>query len=106
MAVTVDSTTVQAGGIGGGVAYTVKNLDLGTYATGGVAITAAILGTGPIVQLLPQPAGGYVPEWDSANAKIKVYWVDTSTDGAPMAEVTTATDLGAASFPCVVIHRL
>lgn len=34
------------------------------------------------------PASGFTFWYDSANDKIVAYWVDTSTDGAPQAEVT------------------
>lgn len=105
MAITVDSTDIVLGGIGGHAHAKVVKLDLGTYATGGVAITAAILGVGKIVSILPFPAGGFTPEYDAAAGKIKAFWVDTTVDGAAQAEVTTATDLGAASFPALVIYR-
>lgn len=50
-----------------------------------------------IVQKAPvgTAAGLYVFQWDYTNKKIVAYWVDTSVDGAALAEVTAATDLSA-----------
>lgn len=88
-----------------GRAYSFGNLirrgtiDLGTYATNGVAVTKSTFDL-PVSldNLIVQPSGGYAPAWDAANGKLLVYWVDTSTDGAPLAEITDNTDLGAIDF--------
>ena len=37
--------------------------------------------------------GGYVWTWDPTNLKVLAYWVDTTTDGAPLAAVVDTTDL-------------
>jgi hypothetical protein len=37
--------------------------------------------------------GGIVWTWDPTNIKILAYWVDTSTDGAPLAACPNATNL-------------
>jgi hypothetical protein len=47
--------------------------NLGTYATNGVAVTAAQVGLGTIESLVIDPAGGYVFEWDKAAGKVKAY---------------------------------
>ena len=50
------------------------------------------------------PNSGYVFEYDATNEKIKAFWVDTTTDGAPMAEVADETDLsGVTSVKCIAI---
>lgn len=103
MPATVDSTKIGPFGIGGNLNLSLKYLDLGSYTTGGVAVTKTILGTGDIVDLVPLPDAGYVPEWTGTN--IVLGWVDTSTDGAPLAEVATGTDVGAASFPVLCFTR-
>lgn len=46
-----------------------------------------------IDQILPVATTGYVFRYDYTNNKIVAFWVDTSTDGAPMAEVVDTTDL-------------
>jgi hypothetical protein len=103
MAATRDAMVQNFGGIGGHKNLKLVYLDLGEYATNGVALTSTILGTGPVLDVLVFPAGGYVPSYDRATGKVLVYWVDTTTDGAPLAEVTAATNLAAVSFPALVI---
>lgn len=103
MAATVDSTVIPPMGLGGTLNFSLKYLDLGTYATGGVAVTSTILGTGAIVDLIPLPDAGYVLEWTGSAMLAK--WVDTSTDGAPLAEVASDTNLGSASFPVLCFTR-
>lgn len=66
------------------------------YPTGGEALTADNVGLSRIDQAIIAPAGGFVFEWDQTNKKVKAYWVDTSTDGAAMAEVPNDTDINAA----------
>lgn len=72
-------------------------LNLGTYATGGVAVTPAKFGFETLTSLAVQPAGGYVFEWDEANAKIKAYRQKdpAATGGADIAlpQVANSTDL-------------
>ena len=46
---------------------------------------------------------GYVFEWDNTNSKIKAFWVDTTTDGAPLAEVVNTTDLSAVAPYFVIV---
>lgn len=65
------------------------------YPTGGEAVTADNVGLTRIDNAIIAPAGGFVFQWDQANSKIKAYWVDTSTDGAAMAEVVDTTDINA-----------
>lgn len=68
-----------------------------SYATGGEAVSLADLGLSRLDWLSASTTDGYVPAWDgSASApKIKLFWVDTTTDGAPLAEVPSTTDVSA-----------
>lgn len=47
--------------------------NLGTYATSGVAITAAQVGLGVLHSLVIDPAGGYTFEWVKSTGKVKAY---------------------------------
>lgn len=53
--------------------------------------------------VLGQDCGGYVPVYDEANDKLKVFWC--AGNGAPMSEVTNATNLGAVTFNIVVFSH-
>lgn len=77
-----------------------------SYPTGGEAITAADCGLSSITGVTFEGAkGGAVPDWDQANLKVLVYWVDTTVDGALMAEVTATTDLSSIVFRARVSGR-
>lgn len=57
--------------------------------------------------ILIEAAGGYSFEYDATNDKIKAYWVDTTVDGAPQAEVANTTDLsGVTAAKFVATGRL
>jgi hypothetical protein len=66
-----------------------------SYATGGEAISVSSLGLTRLDFMWVSGDDGYVPQWDGSLTapKIKLYWVDTTTDGAPMAEVASTTDV-------------
>lgn len=66
-----------------------------SYATGGEAISVSSLGLTRLDFMWVSVGAGYVPQWDGSltEPKIKLYWVDTTTDGAPMAEVASTTDV-------------
>jgi hypothetical protein len=68
-----------------------------SYATGGEAITASSLGLNRLDFIWAVTQDGYVPSWDGSTTapKIKLYWVDTTTDGAALAEVPSTTDVSA-----------
>lgn len=66
-----------------------------SYATGGESLTPASLGFQTFDFVSVTTSGGYVFSYDHTNSKVKAYWVDTSTDGAPLAEVASTTDLSA-----------
>jgi hypothetical protein len=67
-----------------------------SYATGGEAIVAADLGLTSLELLIVNPAPGtttYLPVWDSANAKIKVY--NSAGDGDAFDEAASMDDVEA-----------
>lgn len=70
------------------------------YPTGGEAWNAeAESGFSDVIAVWVAPTAGFTFEYvDSATAasrKIKAYWVDTTVDGAAMAEVVDTTDINA-----------
>lgn len=71
------------------------------------ALTPAMLGfaTAPTEVRISGDTGGYVITYDYANQEIIARWVDTSTDGAPLAEVADTTDLDAVTFRVVATAR-
>src|SRR5690348_3339550 len=81
---------------------TVGTINLGTYATGGVAVTGGQLGCpNQLTHLDVGPAGGYVFEWDQANGKVKAYrQKDPAAAGGAditLPEVANAVDISAAT---------
>jgi hypothetical protein len=70
-----------------------------SYPTGGEAISLVDLGLTRLDTLFVAPNGGYMPTWNASTTapKIKMFWVDTTTDGAPQVEVTATTDLSTAT---------
>jgi hypothetical protein len=67
----------------------------GSRPTGGEAVTLAQLGLSRLDYLIVTAVDGNIPAWDGSTSspKIKLFWVDTTTDGAPMAEVASTTDV-------------
>ena len=68
-----------------------------SYATGGEAVTLTQLGLTRLDWLSVNTTDGHVPAWDGSTStpKVKLFWVDTTTDGAPLAEVPSTTDVSA-----------
>jgi hypothetical protein len=66
-----------------------------SYSTGGDAVAAKDFKLSRLDFLVFSAAGeeGYVFAYDPSAGKIKALWVDTTTDGAPMAEVAATTNL-------------
>lgn len=74
------------------------SLNLGAYATGGVAVTPSQFRLRRIRDLAVRPAGGYVFAWDKQNNKVLAYRENgaaTYTQNQPMVEVANAVDLSA-----------
>ena len=105
MAVTVAALT-EPRNIGGGLLETIHTVTMdSSYVTGGEALTANNLKLGTIIHATVTPDDGYVGVVDIANSKIQAFWVDTTTDGAPLAEVATTTDLGSVVFRVRAVGR-
>ena len=68
-----------------------------SYVTGGEAVTLAQLGLSRLDYLVVTAVNGNIPVWDGSTSspKVKLLWVDTTTDGAPLAEVASTTDVSA-----------
>lgn len=66
-----------------------------SYATGGEAISLVDLGLTRLDFLWTVTDDGYIPAWNGSKTapKIKLFWVDTTTDGAPLAEVPSTTNV-------------
>ena len=71
--------------------------NLGTYATNGVAITAAQCGLGVLNDLIIDPAGGYVFSYVASTGKVLAYWTGAGLS-AVLAEITNSTDLSGITF--------
>ena len=72
-----------------------------SYPTNGEALIASDVGLTEILAVFAEPKGGYTFVW-AAN-KIEAFWVDTTTDGAPLAEVANTTDLSAIAPWCLIL---
>jgi hypothetical protein len=66
-----------------------------SYPTGGEAISLVSLGLDRLDFLWAVTTDGYVPAWDGSTTapKIELFWVDTTTDGAALVEVTSTTNV-------------
>jgi len=86
---------------GGGMLFVTGTVTMdSSYPTGGEAVTAGQFKGGSFVRvLLSASTTGIVPAFDATNKKVMAFWVDTSTDGAAMAEVVNTTDIATAVFP-------
>lgn len=78
-----------------------------SYPTNGEAFDAiakSSLGMTEVFAVVP--CGGAINvQYVKSTGKLKAFWVDTSTDGAVMAEVVDTTDLSAQTITCLVIGR-
>lgn len=73
-----------------------------SYPAGGEALTADDFGMQDITSMVVLAKDGYVFEYDVANGKLKAFWVDTTVDGAALAEVVDTTDLsGVTGVQCM-----
>jgi hypothetical protein len=82
-------------------------VNLGTYATNGVAFTPATFGLVRVDYIDIGPAGGYLFEVDYTNSKIKAYRQKdpAAAGGADIAlpEVANGVDISAVTFRALVI---
>lgn len=100
MASTVTLDSGQDGRGAAGDKFTRRgSLTLGTYATGGVAVTKAQLDLPVAINDLDLgSSGGYLAEWVKSTGLVKVYVDKTPAAATPLGEVANATDLSAISF--------
>jgi hypothetical protein len=80
-----------------------------SYATGGEAFDPAsygIAGKPAAVIVAPRPltSSGYVVQYDRVNAKLMVLWVDTTVDGAALAEVANTTNLSTLVVDVIIVE--
>lgn len=68
-----------------------------SYATGGESISLSSLGLTRLDFMWVSPDDGYVAQWNGSLTapKIKLFWVDTTVDGAALAEVVSTTNVSA-----------
>lgn len=97
MALTVNETVLPLPNVR--IAHAAVTFD-SSYATGGEALAASDLGLPYISFILtnvrPSDTGGvdgFVVHYNRSTGKLQAYWVDTTTDGAALAEVANTTDL-------------
>ena len=76
--------------------------NVGTYTSGGIAVTPKQCGLGLIEFIDIDSAGGYVFRYDAANAKIMAYQSDDAVD--PLDEVGSV-DLSAVTFSWRAVGR-
>lgn len=79
----------------GNLQHTHGTGNLGTYAAGGIQVTANQVGLGVIEDLVIMPAGGYVFSWDKPNDLVLAH--EAGADGAPLDEVGV-TDISGTTF--------
>jgi hypothetical protein len=92
---------------GGGMLFVTGTITMdSSYPTGGEAVTPGQFKGGAIRRLmLSASTTGIVPAWDATNSKVMAFWVDTTTDGAALAEVVNTTDIATAVFPFTAYLR-
>lgn len=94
--VTFNTTAPEPIWIGNGLIMQIGTIAMDSnYPTGGEAVTAAQFKGGAIVQLILgiDPVTGIAASYVASTGKIKCFWVDTTVDGAALAEVVDTTNL-------------
>ena len=80
-----------------------------SYPTGGESLTPALLGLTQVDTFVGQPAidanGCVIPSLKRSTNVLFAYWVDTSVDGAEMAEVADTTNLSGYTFDFIAFGR-
>lgn len=100
MAATVTLSTEPIN-FGGGLLFVRGTITMdSSYPTGGEAVSATSFKGSSIQHLALQPSTtGIVGTYNASTGKVMAFWVDTSTDGAALAEVPGPTDLATTVFP-------
>lgn len=76
-----------------------------SYPTGGEALVPADVGFDSILQVSVDPTAGFVFTYDYVAETLQAFWVDTTVDGAAMAEVPDTHNLSAVTARAVVRGR-
>lgn len=77
-----------------------------SYASGGYAIAASDLGLDEILSVGAFANGGYVPEWDGANSKLKAMYADYDAAGdGVLIEAPSSGSLGSISCFIMAVGR-
>jgi|SRR5882724_6406724 len=92
--VTADNLPHPGKGNAGGYFARFGTLNLGIYATNGIAVTPAQFNLITLVHLDLGATAGIVFEYVKSTGKIKAFWTGAGLSAA-LAEVTNATDLSA-----------
>ena len=93
--------------LGGGIAMIHATVALdASYPTGGEAVTPGQFKLGTITHMMvgTDPTSGIVGSYVKSTGKIKCYWVDTTVDGAVLAEVGDTTDLATTTLLPVTVY--
>lgn len=83
----------------------------GAYPTGGTAAfetavrDALDVGSVDVLGIIPNDCGGYVPVYDQANDKLKVYYSNSDAADGPLIEVPNTTNLSGVTFNLVVVSK-
>ena len=102
--VTISTVTKQAYVIGN-VRMVIGSFTMSnSYAAGGDTVNNKLIPLKRILKIFLSPKSGYIPEYDLANNKVKVYYADydAAADGA-LIEVAATTDLSSVSFDFIAI---
>ena len=91
MALTVTVTDEQVTGQQRKVSGTIDFDD--SYLSGGESLTPAMLGLTTLDKIVVTPFLGFVFDHTAADNLLHAYWVDTTVDGAPLAEVPSMTNM-------------
>ena len=75
----------------------VRDITIGfdaSYPTGGESLTVDDVAIGTTMYMVTCDSNdGYVFQYDYTNSLLMAFWVDTTVDGAPLAQVVNTTDL-------------
>jgi hypothetical protein len=103
-AVDLASSSPKSANLGTKMVLTYITFD-SSYPTGGEALTTAQLGLEEVLAVIFPCSAGYSFAYDETNQKVLAYWVDTTTDGAALAQVENTTNLSAVSVWALAFGR-
>lgn len=109
MAVTWTSTRPQVKQLpvylNGGLKIELRSLaSSGTYSSGGDALSAANLGMGTVIGVIFMDGwGGFVPEYDRANSKLKLFYGNYDAADGVLIDVAAGVTPGITAGRCIVL---